>query len=390
MALNDGFGSRRLAAVAADGNPPVLIGVQGGVLVMQNQSHDRSLRSSRDDASPAALSRKPYPRPSEAAVCPRLSENADSRLFRKIAAENIERFTVQQNRVLDLLLAGHSNKHIAAELDISLRSVGYLRAAIAQRLGTHSFVEIVHTAVCGRCAISEPDVGDIVLPIVDAPALELTSEDIVRFDMREVSHRLKNFAAVIQSICHQTARSTTSVIAFDKIFSARLAAFCCSLDALVAGDWSNLSMQQLVEIQLAPFGLLDGEQITAAGPELKLKPAAAHAIGMALHELATNAVKYGSLLVPEGHATLSWRMETIAGKEEVVLSWQESNGPAVVEPSHKSFGLQVLQKITALALHGTVQHQFRAEGVVWQLRFDSRFLTTRSNQTEETRHERRC
>lgn len=189
----------------------------------------------------------------------------------------------------------------------------------------------------------------------------------MRLDMREVSHRLKNFAAIIQSICHQTARSAKSVIEFEGVFSARLSAFCSSLDALVAGAWSNLGMNQLVVAQLAPFGLLDSDQISVSGPDLILKPAAAHAIGMALHELATNAVKYGSLSVVAGRVTFDWHVQ----QHELVLNWRESNGPAVVKPLKGGFGQQVIQKLTALALQGTVEHQYLSGGVHWKLRCDA-------------------
>ena len=356
---------------------------------MQNQSHDRLLRSTRREFNPARCP-DAYAEGSEVTTCLRSSENADVRLFREIAAQNIARLSVLQNQVLDLLLAGYPSKHISAELKISQSSVACVREAIARRLGAHSFAEIVHSAICGRCTIGAPETGEIVLSGVDVASAELSPEELVRFDMREVSHRLKNFAAIIQSICHQTARGTTSVVAFDKIFSARLSAFCSSLDALVAGDWSNMSMRKLIEMQLSPFGLLDCDQISASGPDLDLKPAAAHAVGMALHELATNAVKYGSLSIAEGRVTIAWRMETLAETEDVVLSWQESNGPTVVEPTHKSFGLQIIQKLTALSLHGTVRHQFLPEGVFWQLRFDSKLLTSSPSQIEEARHEHRC
>lgn len=236
---------------------------------MQYQSHNRLLRSTRRESSPA-LCADAYEEKSQVTTCLRSTENADVRLFRKTAAQNIERLSVLQNQVLDLLLAGYTSKHISAELKISQSSVVYLREAIARRLGAHSFAELVHSAICGRCTIGAPATGDIVLPGMDVASAELSPEELIRFDMREVSHRLKNFAAIIQSICHQTARSTTSVVAFDKIFSARLSAFCSSLDALVAGDWSNMSMRKLIEMQLSPFGLLDCDQISASGPELDL------------------------------------------------------------------------------------------------------------------------
>lgn len=345
---------------------------------MQTQSHDPSSCAHQNAvtlAETAADMRTPV---GDACSFASASTEAEARLFRKTAIGNVERLTALQSRVLDLLLAGRAPKEIATALKMSQRSVYDHRTAIARQLEALSEADVIHAAVCGRCAIREPDSGaepaGSGAPTAALSHAALTAEDLVRLDMREVSHRLKNFAAVIQSISHQTARSATSVTEFDKVFSARLRAFCSSLDALVAGDWSNLGMAQLVAMQLAPFGLGDGEQISAVGPEVSLQPAAAHAIGMALHELATNAVKYGALSVAEGRVTLDWRIEVLAGRTDLIVNWHEMQGPKVTAPAHHGFGLQVIQKLTALALHATVTHEFHVDGVFWQLRCDTHHL----------------
>jgi two-component sensor histidine kinase len=297
-------------------------------------------------------------------------------LFSRIAADNLTHLTQRQTDVLDLLLAGHASKSIAHELKISQRTVENHRAALAKRMDARSLPELIHSAVCGRCSTGGHDlskgVDGKVVP------LGLTAEEFIRLDMREVSHRLKNFAAVIQSICHQTERQAHGPADFTTIFSARLASYCRSLDALVAGEWSNIGMVELATLQLEPFGLLDSHQISLSGPTLKLMPATAHAVGMALHELATNAVKYGALSVPAGHVSVDWRIEGMNGLQEFVLSWREADGPAVVQPVRSGFGVQIIQRLTALALEGTVKHEFLPGGVEWELRLSAKALAKKA------------
>jgi two-component sensor histidine kinase len=300
------------------------------------------------------------------------SDGDDSVLFRRIAADNLSKLSQRQNDVLKLVLKGHASKNIAHELNLSRRTVENHRAAIAKRMGAHSLPELVHSAVSARYSASDqglPQSAD------SSPQPQgLTKEEFIRLDMREVSHRVKNFAAVIQSICNQTARQVPDPSEFAVIFTARLSSYCRSLDALVAGSWSNMGMSELATLQLEPFGLLDCNQITLAGREIRLMPATAHAVGMALHELATNAVKYGALSVPVGQVAVDWRLEGLEQAQQVVLTWKESGGPRVKKPLNNGFGSQVIQRLTALALDGIVKHEFLPMGVEWELRISEKVL----------------
>ena len=131
------------------------------------------------------------------------------------------------------------------------------------------------------------DVGSIAVKQENAQ-LRVTAD--------ELSHRIKNLVAIIQSIARQTMHQTTTKDDFEARFSDRLGAFGRALDLLIANDWRGARIDDLVRSELTTFGVLDGVQISVEGPPLALKPDAARNIGLALHELATNASKYGASL----------------------------------------------------------------------------------------------
>ncbi len=183
----------------------------------------------------------------------------------------------------------------------------------------------------------------------------------------ELGHRIKNLVAVIQSIARQTMHQTTTKHEFEARFSGRLGAFSRSLDLLIANDWRGARIDELVRSELATFGELDGAQISVDGPPLRLEAEAARHIGLALHELATNASKYGALSVPEGKVAVHWELANRGERQSFRMTWREVGGPVVTEPKRWGFGRQVIQQLTAEALAGKVTHQFAPDGVRWTL-----------------------
>jgi two-component sensor histidine kinase len=194
-----------------------------------------------------------------------------------------------------------------------------------------------------------------------------TDIESIRIDMKEVQHRVKNMVAIIQSISHQTMRYCTTKKDFDERFSARLSAFCRSLDCLIDNEWRGIDIHDLVRLQLTAFGSVDGSQISVNGPQIHLTPAAAHNIGMALHELATNAVKYGSLSVPQGRVAVNWELANIDGQQRFHMTWSEFGGALVMQPTHEGFGRRMIEQLTALALAGKATYEFLAKGVRWSI-----------------------
>jgi PAS domain S-box-containing protein len=192
----------------------------------------------------------------------------------------------------------------------------------------------------------------------------------IRLLMRELTHRAKNLLTVIQAIMRQTASNSTSVEDFETRFSARLQSLAGSHDLLVQEDWQGASMRDLVRSQLGHYGDRADSQIELSGEPLKIRPDAAQHIGMALHELATNATKYGALSSPTGKVRISWRVaEGPDGTPLCRLSWEESGGPPAAPPSRRGFGRVVIERTVARAVNGEVHIDYSPTGLRWTLEF---------------------
>jgi len=190
-------------------------------------------------------------------------------------------------------------------------------------------------------------------------------DEHIRYLMREVNHRSKNLLTVVLSMARQTARNSPPAEFIDR-FSQRLFALSSSQDLIVQGNWGGVSVKGLVESQLQH---LDDEvkanRIRIEGPDMVVTPTAAQGIGMALHELSTNALKYGSLSGPVGTVLVDW-VTTEDGKS-FTIRWTERGGPLVSPPEHKGFGTTVIERMAAISVGGTVELDYASEGVKWQL-----------------------
>jgi two-component sensor histidine kinase len=184
----------------------------------------------------------------------------------------------------------------------------------------------------------------------------------VRLIMRELSHRSKNLLAIVLAIARQTSRHTTSFSDFESRFNSRIQALADAHDLLVEQQWSGALIDDLVRAQLAAFGM---EKVTCRGPRILLKAEAVQNVALALHELATNASKYGALSVPAGKVNIDWTREAgESGERNLRLTWRESGGPPVIAPEKKGFGCFVLERVTVNAL-GEGKLEFNPDGLVW-------------------------
>jgi PAS domain S-box-containing protein len=185
----------------------------------------------------------------------------------------------------------------------------------------------------------------------------------LRLLLRELTHRSKNLLAVIQAMARQTARHTGSVESFLTQFGARLQALAASHDLLVRESWHGASLGELVRSQLV--GYVDGSpgQISIEGPAIALKPEAAQSLGLALHELAANAAKFGALSVPSGRVSVTWTKRGSMAGHLVELDWREELGPKVKNRRRKGFGSMVIERNLARALDAEVNLEFDPDGL---------------------------
>ena len=184
----------------------------------------------------------------------------------------------------------------------------------------------------------------------------------LRLLLRELTHRSKNLLAVIQAMARQTARHAGSIDAFLAQFGARLQALAASHDLLVRESWYGAALQELVRSQLAAFIDRDRRQIVMEGPAVALKPEAAQNLGLALHELAANAARFGALSVPQGRVSIAWDRVPADGGA-LALDWREELGPRVKVRRKRGFGSMVIERNLALALDAKVDLTFEPEGL---------------------------
>jgi len=196
----------------------------------------------------------------------------------------------------------------------------------------------------------------------------------LRLLLRELTHRSKNLLTVIQAMARQTARHATSLEGFVAQFDARLQALATSHDVLVDEGWHGASLGELAGLHLQPFVDAAARQVSMAGPMVLLKPEAAQALGMALHELANNAKKFGALSVPDGRISITWVRVAQPDGDSVALKWTESGGPPVIAPAARRFGSVVIERNLERAVGGKVRLAFLSDGVQCDILIPAMFL----------------
>jgi len=192
------------------------------------------------------------------------------------------------------------------------------------------------------------------------------AEARIAFLMGEVAHRSKNMLSVVQGIARLTARNSDPKD-FMRQFTARLSALGANQAILVDDEWTSINMAHLAQTQMEPYTSGKHERVIFKGPHIVLKEKAAQSIGMAIHELATNAVKYGALSNSEGTIELSWDIEG-DGDKNFVIYWTEAGGPPVSSPSRKGFGETVIRQMASSSVSGTVTLDYDPKGVCWSLK----------------------
>jgi PAS domain S-box-containing protein len=197
--------------------------------------------------------------------------------------------------------------------------------------------------------------------------------------MRELTHRSKNLLSVILAIARQSAKQSVSLDQFSDRFVERLSALARLHDLLVQEEWNGASLHAVVKSQVAPFA---GDRVSIEGPDVTLGPAIAQTLCMVFHELATNALKYGSLSNEEGKVLVSWGMMPCLNR--LFLQWQEIKGPPVSPPQRRGFGSVVIERMSLQIKDASASLKYPSTGITWYLEapYES-FVWTFSTSSDE-------
>jgi two-component sensor histidine kinase len=177
---------------------------------------------------------------------------------------------------------------------------------------------------------------------------------------RELNHRVKNTLANVLSIVSLTKRRATDLESFTASLEGRIRALSATHDLLTQSEWGTTPIRAVVSAELAPYVLDSSKHLTLSGPDVELAPNDALSLGLAIHELATNAAKYGALSVLDGRVAVTWRLVT---RDLARVEWVEMDGPPVTPPRKRGFGTDLIEKIVAHELRNPVDLRFEPEGV---------------------------
>jgi two-component system CheB/CheR fusion protein len=205
----------------------------------------------------------------------------------------------------------------------------------------------------------------VVITFVDITESKRNREHVESL-MGEMAHRTRNLFAVIQSMARLTVRHSADLKDFEARFSDRILGLSHSNDLLMKQDWHGVRLDTLIKAQLAPFVGSNEQQLETNGPAVFLAAEAVQIIGLALHELATNATKYGALSASEGKVAVGWTFhEGGVMPDSFHLSWQERGGPTANPPKRKGFGSFVMEQMVKREIDATVKTSFAPEGILW-------------------------
>ena len=209
--------------------------------------------------------------------------------------------------------------------------------------------------------------GRMILTTVHRDITERKAlEEVREAAARELDHRMKNVLSIVNSLVAISAVSAVSVEDFQESLTGRLKALAATQRALRLGEQS-VSLSELMMAELAQYQTPDGAKVVILGPPVAVGPKAAQLLTLAVHELATNAAKYGALSVIGGCVAVTFALEGEGVDGLLLIHWQEAGGPVVTPPKRQGFGTRLIKKVVAKALKAEVTMDYRPEGLICRI-----------------------
>lgn len=255
---------------------------------------------------------------------------------------------------------------------------GRVLAAIAETIDTGCDYDIEYRVVTPTGDVRWVAIRGELLTRADGTPLSMTgfSTDITERKLTEdhrallageLTHRVKNTLATVSAIVNQTLRDAASLTEARETIGARIGSLAVAHDLLLRDEVEGATIGDIVKGVMAPFDDGRGRLFSVDGPIVRLEPRVTLALSMALHELATNASKYGALSVDGGHVTIGWSVGIGEGGRRLAFRWEEENGPEVAPPTRTGFGSRMIERVLGQHMRGTAQVDYRRTGIVFTI-----------------------
>ena len=205
-------------------------------------------------------------------------------------------------------------------------------------------------------------VAGVVITFIDVTAISRV-EERQRVLLAELQSRVRNTLGVVRSIARRSAETSTSVEDYAAHLDGRLNAFARTQAMVTRDPEGGVDLEYLVVEEMLGYNAREGAQLRVSGPLVRFRPKAAETFALAIHELATNAIKYGALSRPAGKVDVSWRLDASADLTELIFDWQEKGGPRVEPSQRKGFGTELLEKTLAFELKGRTTLNYDPSGL---------------------------
>ncbi|MDQ1184287.1 sensor histidine kinase [Agrobacterium larrymoorei] len=243
---------------------------------------------------------------------------------------------------------------------------------VAERIGAGEIVSRVETNV--------KELNQVGVALSNASFDRSQAEDRNQLILHELVHRSKNMLTLVQAMMRQLARENTTVPELQKEVDHRLRGLAMSISALAEVQWDGLPIHRLVKGHLEVFGST-ADQVTVSGEDFLLSPEAAQNLGLILHELSTNSIKYGALSVKEGRVRLHWALDP-SDHDMVKMEWIENGGPPASQPSRRGFGSTIIKRHAESAFSATVSTDYAETGFTWTMTAPVKRLQKRNTGTD--------